>query len=252
MKYAYLILFIFFCGHIFSQDNYVQFETVILTPDLSKIEELRENMRAHNAKYHVDLPFRTGVWQIVTGPNTGKIVWVMGPCTFAQLDERPSDDGHEEDWRKNISPLLKNTEHAEYWRQMPETVVNPADADDTTSPLLYLRYYSVNPGQGFSVDRLFGQLVEAVRQTEMTDSWSIYVNRFVQGVKNGRHYVSVRAMEKWADLDEDINFASVFNKIHGQEAHRTWVTETRQVFSNQWEEIWTFDAYMSGASMEQE
>ena len=252
MKFSYLFFFVFLYSQIHSQDNYVQFETVILTPDLARMDELRENMRTHNAKYHIDLPFRTGVWHIVTGPNTGKLVWVMGPCTFADLDSRPHDDGHEEDWRKNISPYLKETEHGEYWRQLPETVVNAPGDDDSTSPLLYLRYYSVNPGQGFSVDRLFSQLVEAVRQTEMTTSWSLYVNRFVQGVMNGRHYVSVRALDKWADLDKDINFSTVFNKIHGEEAYRTWVTETRQVFSNQWEEIWSFDPYMSGANLVQE
>lgn len=96
--------------------DYEMMESILLTPDYTKLKVLGENMRAHNTKYHNDGPYKASVYNISTGPNTGKLVWMMGPLKYTHLDSRPEVDGHDEDWRDNVMPYIKKNHTGEYWR----------------------------------------------------------------------------------------------------------------------------------------
>ena len=82
-----------------AQDDskYQMWESIMMTPDNTKLKVLGENMRKHNQKYHKDGPYEATVYNIATGPNVGKMIWEMGPLTFSHLDARPSKGGHDED-----------------------------------------------------------------------------------------------------------------------------------------------------------
>jgi hypothetical protein len=85
-----------------SAQDYVMYETMYLKPDAAKWEVLKEKLAAHNQKFHAEGPYEAYVQWVVNGPNTGQLVWVMGPCTFTHLDSRPSGDPHDSDWMTNV------------------------------------------------------------------------------------------------------------------------------------------------------
>ena len=88
---------------------------VLLTPDNTKLKTLEENMRTYNQKYHNEGYRNANVYRVVTGPNTGKLVWMMGPLTFTDLDNGPVD-GAREYWRDNVMPNIKKMTQTEFWQ----------------------------------------------------------------------------------------------------------------------------------------
>ena len=96
------------------EKSYVMWESITITPDNTKLKVLSENMRKHNMAYHSEGPYKAYVYNITTGPDIGKIVWEMGPLTYSHLDARPSEGGHDEDWRDNVMPYVKKMTNGEY------------------------------------------------------------------------------------------------------------------------------------------
>lgn len=78
--------------------------------------ELRKNMVAHNKKYHNEGPYSVNVFQVIAGPNMGKMIWSRGPCDFEHIGKNPGGEAHNEDWVTNIIPLTEDISHNGYWR----------------------------------------------------------------------------------------------------------------------------------------
>ncbi len=249
MKNLFFIFLLVFMGTgLFAQGaedpGDIMFESIILVPDMEEYPTLRANLAAHNKKYHsTEGPYRAWVYEVMTGPNVGKIVWMMGPLTFADLDNRPSDAGHDEDWATNVVPYLEKVEHGEYWKRdgalsLPMT--------EETYPLIYIRYHNIAKGQGYRVDALLEKMSATIKSMDHVTSWSLYDNQFRQGLATGRHIASVSGMKNWAELDDEWGFGAAYNKLHGTNAMNGFVREMNEVISNSWDEIWSYNAKLSG------
>ena len=234
--------------HAQQASSYVMWENIMITPDNTKLKVLGENMRKHNQKYHKDGPNTATVYNISTGPNVGKILWQMGPLTYTHLDARPSKGGHDQDWRDNVMPYVKKMNTAEYWKQGME-ISNTAmlDGDNTKYPLLYIRVFEVHKGQGQYVERYFKQVSETVKAMEGENPWGIYYNEFQQGYDIGRHIATVGFLKNWAQLDdESYDFKKTFLKVHGENSWEAFQRDYEETFSNSWDEIWSYNATLSG------
>ena len=72
------------------------FENILITPDNENLKTLSENLRKHNQTYHAPgTDHAAVVFNIANGPNAGKLIWSMGPITFAHLDSRPAAGGYQ-------------------------------------------------------------------------------------------------------------------------------------------------------------
>ncbi len=221
-------------------------ESILITPDNTKLKILGENMRKHNQKYHKQGPYSVTVYSISSGPNTGKMVWMMGPLKFADLDGRPAAGGHDEDWRDNVLPYVKKLESGEYWQQ-DDKVSNTAMLTPNVSdyPILGVRYWEINSEHGHGLDRILKQISDAVKAMDGVNPWGVYENLFRQG-DLGRHFATVSFSKKWAEFDEDPKFKTAFDKVHGANAWDAFIRDSDQVFDNSWDEIWVYDKNLSG------
>lgn len=223
-------------------------ETMMLVPDNTKLKVLGENMRKHNQKYHaMGTKHQAMVYNISTGPNVGKLVWEMGPITYADLDSRPAADGHDEDWRDNIMPYIKKMEAGEYWRAM--TDLNNTDmleGDEVKFNHMYIRYHEVAEGKGFNLESLLKQMSEAIKAMDGENPFGFYDNDFRQGYDNGRHIATISFFKNWADLDKDWNLKDPFVKLHGASAWEAWTEGMAAAMRNSWDEIWSYNKNMSG------
>jgi hypothetical protein len=227
--------------------SYQMWESITLTPDNSKLKVLAENMRKHNQTYHKSGVHKATVFSITTGPNTGKIVWEMGPLTFADLDTRPSVGGHDEDWRDNIMPYIKKMNTAEYWKEDAKlSNTSMLDGDNSKYPLLYIRYLEVARDHGYSVDNLLKQISATVKAMDGVNPWGVYDNQFRQGYDIGRHIATVGFNKNWAALDEEGNFKETFLKLYGANSWDAFQRGLADSFHNSWDEIWAYDKNMSG------
>ena len=221
-------------------------ESIMLTPDNTKLKVFGENMRKHNQKYHNAGAHSVTVYTINSGPNTGKLVWMMGPLKFADLDTRPAAGGHDEDWRDNVMPYVKKIESGEYWEQDDKlSNTSMLTPDNSIYPILHVRYWEVNSEHGHSVDRVLKQISDAVKSMEGENPWGVYDNLFRQG-NLGRHLATVGFSKKWAEYDEDPKFKAAFLKVHGNESWDTFILDYDQVLDNSWDEIWVYDKKLSG------
>jgi hypothetical protein len=226
--------------------TYTMMESVMLTPDYTKLKVLGENMRAHNAKYHKEGPNKAVVYNITTGPNTGKIIWMMGPLMYSHLDSRPAEGGHDEDWRDNVMPFIKKIHTAEYWRLDGKlSNMSMMDGDNSKYPLIFVRYGEIDENHGYSLDSFFEMVGNTIKSMEGENPWGLYYNEFRQG-DLGRHLASVSFMKNWAELDDDNSFKDAFDKTIGKSKWQGFLDMSESIFTNSWDELWTYNAHMSG------
>ena len=99
-----LILFLMFSTSVMAQETMI-YENIILTPNKKLEGKLISGVKLHNAKYHTGGKSTASLYSILTGPNSGKFVWLDGPMTYADLDQQP-DAAHMADWGKNIQSYI--------------------------------------------------------------------------------------------------------------------------------------------------
>ncbi|MEQ8927256.1 MAG: hypothetical protein RLO81_15655 [Fulvivirga sp.] len=221
------------------EESYVMYEMITLQMNGKDNGKLQQAMKAHNDAFHNKEGQKARVWAINSGPNAGKTVWMMGPLTFADLDNRPQGKNHDDDW-KNVAIHVESLVSVEYWQRDDELSV----VKDKEAKNLYVRFSNVSDETGF-LTRDFMEKVSAVQKALDRDhSWTVWDNQFRQG-NRGRHMATAGGFDKWAELDEDWGFKNKFIEIYGEDK---WVTFWRTgdlIFTDQWDETWTYMPEMS-------
>lgn len=249
MKNLLFGIFVMLCTGLFAQtentDEGVIFETIILTPDYEEIATLAANLEAHNKEFHAaGTPYEAYVYNITTGPNAGKMVWMMGPFSnWADLDNRPGGEAHDENWMTTVVPYLENIEHGEYWKR--ENDISLASTGKQY-PLMFVRYHNISKTEGYRFNPLLQKISAVIKAMDEPVSWSVYDNLLRQGYTTGRHMAMVRGMKSWADLDESWPFMETFKELYGEAEWNAFLKEMEVVSTNSWDEIWTFNAKLSG------
>lgn len=222
-----------------AEPPYIMYSSVYLSPDNTKVKELRDGIKAHKAKYHPDDgPWRTNIFSVVSGPRSGDYVWLEGPQTFTDYD-KDKGEGHGPDWGQNVEQYCKDTGPTEFWKRWDDYTRMGSEPQ----PLVRVRFIEINleDRQGYRMRPLYKQLSEAVKSMEGDFFWAIYSNEFQQG-KMGRHFAIVTDFANWAELDEDINFKKIFDKVHGEGSFDRWQREWREVFVDSYDEYWVREA----------
>ena len=229
--------------------NYAMWENIMITPDYAKLKILGENLRKHNQKYHSEGPYKATVYNIVSGPNSGKLVWQMGPMMFKHNDSRPEAGGHDEDWRDNVMPYVKKLGSIEYWKQDDKMSLTSAlrEGGIDKYPIQYIRFFEVAPGHGYSINNLLEQIKATIKEMNDGIPWGVYDNQFRQGYDIGRHMATVSFFENWTQFDDDSsNFKETFEKVHGKNSWQPFIKGMEDSFSNSWDEVWTYNKNLSG------
>ncbi|NCO62996.1 MAG: hypothetical protein GW839_04605 [Flavobacteriales bacterium] len=225
--------------------DYKMWEDIMLTPDNTKLKVLQENMRKHNATYHKEGPTKATVYNIVSGPNSGNIIWEMGPMMFKHNDVRPGEGGHDADWRDNVMPYIKKVQTIEYWTA--DKKLNNTDMMTKMSqfPISFIRYYEVIDGPAPGVNTFFERISKTVKALDGVNPWGVYYNEFRQG-NLGRHIATFSFSPNWTDFERDVNWVENFNKVNGENSWQNQQDLYQATFKNTWDEIWVYNPQMSG------
>ncbi|WP_412985983.1 hypothetical protein [Pontimicrobium sp. IMCC45349] len=226
--------------------DYQMWESIMLTPDNTKLKILADNMRKHNEKYHSEDPYKATVYNISSGPNSGKIIWEMGPMMFKHNDTRPSDGGHDDDWRDNVMPYIKKVHTIEYWSK-DDKLSNTSSLTDNNSdhPIMFVRYFEINQDHSYTMKSVFKQVSETIKSLPGDNPWGLYYNAFLQG-DLGRHVAAVSFYKNWAQFDEDRKFKDAYEKLHGDNTWDSFLDTLDDTFTNRWDEVWIYNKHMSG------
>ena len=240
----FIIVSISFNAKAQSSEPYSMWESVMITPDYTKLKTLQTNMRAHNKKYHKVAPYTAVVYNISTGPNAGNIIWQMGPMMLAHNDSRPGEGGHDEDWRDNVMPYIKKMHTVEYWSQDDKlTNIEALTAEGANFPILYIRYFELSDDHEYTMKSVFKQASETAKSLNLP--WGLYYNAFLQG-DIGRHVAVVNFHKNWTSIETPRKFKEGYEKLFGENSWDTFMDTVDDTFKNQWDEIWVYNKTMSG------
>ena len=231
-KLIFLMVAVFVCLMTYAQDSYIMYETMYIKPKSSKIKEFNEAFAAHNKKFHGEGSHAVAIQSVVNGSRVGQLVWVMGPLTFTDLDSRPSDDAHMDDWNA-VMPHIDEITEVEYWRMDPDLSYTPEGWNFT--PKIHIRTWELKHGKSEEFLSIMKKIVEVFRAKKYDHSWHVYWNYFQTG--NGRDISAVFGFDKWAFYDEDPVFIKEFEEIHGKGSWEETYENMTQVTVEMTEEL---------------
>ncbi len=119
------------------------------------------------------------------------------------------------------------------------------DGDNSKYPILFVRYYEVEDGPTPGVKTFFERQSKTVKALDGVNPWGVYYNEFRQG-DLGRHIATFSFSPNWADFDRDVNWVENFNKANGKDSWQNQRDLFTVNFKNSWDEVWVYDANMSG------
>jgi hypothetical protein len=205
----------FFCIVLFAgaQESYVMYETMYITPKASKIKEFKAALSAHNKEFHASGPSSVFIRWVSIGSRAGQYVWVMGPTTFTDLDSRPSDQGHEDDWGE-VMQYVDEISDIEYWKRNADLSYTPEGWENTSK--IHVRTFDVKTGHMEEFRGFLKQVMENYKKHEYKESFHVYFSQFNTG--NGRDVAAVFGFDNWASFDEEGTWEKDFNELHGEGA----------------------------------
>ncbi len=196
-----------------AQESYVMYETMYIKPKADKLKEFDKVFAAHNKKFHSEGASQVFIRYVVNGPHAGEYVWAMGPTTWTDLDDRPDDDSHSDDWSA-VMPFIEEVSEVEYWRMDSELSYLPESYEGSNK--IHVRVWDVKPGKWDETKAIMKQVVDVYKDTKDPNPWSLYYNQFQTG--NGRDIAGVFGFDKWAEYDQESTWVKDFERVNGEDS----------------------------------
>lgn len=243
MKTLTAIISILICSVLCAQTNtaYTVFENDMLTANPAKVMEFEKGLAAHNKKFHADGMYSARVYYITSGKNIGKYIWSMGPIPWSAMDDRPSAEGHEEDWNQNVQPYMESDGDRDYWRFHPELSNFPQDFN---LKHLFVFIFDIKRFKNME----FMDLVKKVQKVYMEKypdwPYGIYFNELAN--KEGKDFAWVDFFDSWGWLNNEGEFPRYFEEVHGSGSFAEFMKSIEETTDSEWHELWTFREDLSG------
>jgi hypothetical protein len=216
----------------FSQVNYAMFETMYLTPKQNKSEDLKKGLIAHNQQWHMQELYKVWMYEVLLGEHEGQWLWAMGPCTFSNLDMRPDDAEHNQDWEKNVDPYVEKYSGTGYWK-VNEKLSYPQEKTDYK--MIDLTFYKVKPGQVYRFEEIFKKVVEVYKETKYPYPMYYYESQF--GMGNYPEIVVQWQFDKWEYFDSFANFKKSYEQVFGDGSWAQLMKEYNDIVTYAMDEV---------------
>lgn len=191
------------------KESYGMAEITYMLPKVGMEKEFVDGVKAHNEKYHKEGPFKASLDYILTGREAGWYVWIMGPCTFTDLDSRPDDDVHAKDWDDKIAPSVAKYGRTEFWRFNSKL----SHAGEGSPKYETIWFVDIKRGEYYKFKEFMTKVKKA--HEKKGDNLSIYDNQFNED--NGRDVAIVWPFDKWSEFDKDEDgIKKYYEEIYGE------------------------------------
>ena len=166
-----------------------------------------KRMYEHDAKFHEG---KSVIGNILNGENTGKLSWIYGPNSYADMD-KGLPEGHDED-NQEVQKLLNGEGTATLWAINREVSLDLEG--NSWGPIRQNVYYKIKPGTG-------GKFVELVKKhREVWEKNQLgnfsYLNS-IYAQRDGHNILIHFEADNWVDFGkENPNYKEQFEAIHGE------------------------------------
>ncbi|MDZ4748789.1 MAG: hypothetical protein SH808_09895 [Saprospiraceae bacterium] len=221
MKNLLFTLFLFTWANISlqAQTDYKQWETHRFKVKMGHSENFEKGLAAHNKKYHNAAPYKTGIFDITTGPNSGEYELVMGPMTFTQMDGRPSGTDHDADWAK-VLEHVESVGETIFWRADKDILYAPEGSDAFTA--MRWRYNTIRPDQRDRFTDLMKQVEQVFETKKMGAGFAAY---WRYGASQGPHVCTELSMPGLKYFDREDTWVKEFEEVHGEGSYDRYIED---------------------------
>jgi hypothetical protein len=240
--FTFLAIAAFVSFSIAQDDSYMMFENTRIKPKTDKLKAFGKAMKEHNKKFHNTGPYHANVWSVAVGQHTGEVIWSMGPCTFSDLDSRPSGEDHFNDWMDNVMPNVACVGENNLWRLDKEHSYNP---DNKRNNKLSIRIYDLEDWQGYRFKELLSKVKKVYEEKNYDETYGVYWSQF--DVNTDQDVAIVWGFDKWARFDEDPKFKKDFEEINGEGSWQKFLEELRGTIKSARDEVWELIPELSGS-----
>lgn len=225
--------------------SYVMFDFIYLKPKYDKLKALGEAMAEHNRKFHAEGPFQAHVWTVESGAHTGWWAWVMGPCTYSHLDERPDSKEHLEHWRDVVMPNVDKLASANFWKLDSELSYRP---EGTMNDKEIWTTFEIKPFEGYRFKEMLKMVKKVYEEKGYKNSFEVFKAELDD--KNHGGVIIANNFGKWAFFDEDRHFKKDFEEVHGEGSFWKFMEEFKEVVVSVDDQLATYIPALSGGTEE--
>ncbi|NND33914.1 MAG: hypothetical protein HKN76_15100 [Saprospiraceae bacterium] len=223
MKNLLVIILAGLCVQVLAQND-IMFEFVTMTPKDGMSDELIDRMKSHNDTYHAENPHGARVYSVNSGMQSGKLIWVMGPTTWTDMDNRPAGDAHDDDWEL-VQDLIENEVNVEYFRLEPSLSNFSKDFDIKN---IWIRFTDLKPWQGYRYRTLMQNLQKVYAEKMPDQQRGIFWNT-MGNYKDGRDVMTALYHDGLDWMDEDANLVMKYEEVHGNGSWRNFMSEIEDI-----------------------
>lgn len=229
------MFFIAFTGFAQEEDDsYVMAELMYMLPKMGQEADFVKGVKAHNEAYHNAAPHTAHLDRIETGKEAGWHVWIMAPCTFSDLDGRPNDDAHTQDWNDRVGKHVARYGRTEYWMRNDKLSLK---SDESVPGKEEIWFIDVEDNKG-SVINGFLEKVKAAFEKKGNANYHIYNNRFNAG--DGREMAIVWEHANWASFDNNNGgIKKEFEEINGEGSWEKALEDWRSAVKRMNQQVWS-------------
>jgi hypothetical protein len=215
-----------------------------LTPVPSQILRFEAAVAAHNKKYHATGPHGVRVYEIISGKNSGRYQWIMGPGHWSDLDTRPADsDNHSIDWVSNVLPNLTVDQNTIY---LSLDTKHSHFGHDFNVSKIFFYYWDLKPDADMDKVNAMLDKVHKVESEKLPDEiMGIYRNELPSS-SEGKDIVMGFFFDKYAWMGIDNGFNKKFEEVYGKDSWKTFMTDWNAQVKGLESEIWEYREDLSG------
>jgi len=227
-----LVASFLFSSSVIAQEKYGMAEVIFILPKIGMEKAFENAIKEHNNAYHKEGPYKAQLDNIITGKHAGWYAWIMGPCTFTDLDARPVSDAHDKHWAQKVSPTVAEYGSTEYWKHNPKLSYQ---SGTETPKLEEIWFIDLKKGDYYRFKALMTKIKGAFEK-KGEGNMQVYDNQFNEN--NGRDVAVVWGMDNWAELDKDSSIKKTYEEINGegtwQNAMDEWNEITESIVRQMW------------------
>ncbi len=229
---------------VISQNDkqYAVIENGMMTANPKYVSEFESGVANHNNKYHTDGMYGSRIYQINNGLDYGKYMWVMGPIPWSAFDDRPQQEGHDEDWNKNIEPYTIAGGVQIYWRFYPHLSNFPRDFSIKN---IMIDMFDVKRYKKDEVLELMKKIKRVFKEKYPDDSFGVYFNEFPND-KEGKDLGVVSFYESSGWLVKKDDLPKNFDAVHGKGSWDKFLKKWTELTIGKQTELWNFREDLSG------
>jgi hypothetical protein len=228
-----------------TQDNrdYLVVGTTIFSAKQNLFAEFRAAMKAHNEKFHDQGDRGVRIYDILNGPNTGKMVAVMGPFPWSALDKPiANQQEHDDDWLKNVVPNMETELNTSYWRFHHELSNFPPNFDVNKMQIVT---FDIARMESERMKQSLEKVTKVLKDKYPELPFGVYTNEFPAS-EEGRDMSLAYFFDSFDWLSEDSKFKDNYEQVYGPGSFKQFLDQWKEIAEGSSTEIWVYNQSVSG------